>query len=254
MIICGTDNGLIYIRNIEDPKFEKIINAHTDAINDILLISNKTFLTCSEKSGTIKYFDLDTFDCIRTFTGHSLPVFTINKFSTDKFVSNSLDSINIWSLNETTCLKSIKASFESCRKLIVISDKIIISQRDQSLLIWNVETGEKTGEIEINEQILIFIKLSSRKIATGHHNYRIKIWDIKTRECLQTIEQLDFSWIVKLSNNSIIFGYDSSSIKILDISKYKSGQIISTGKSNNCIKSLESKVINRHNLFRIELL
>ncbi len=32
MIICGTDNGLIYIRNIEDPKFEKIINAHTDAI------------------------------------------------------------------------------------------------------------------------------------------------------------------------------------------------------------------------------
>ena len=71
MIIFGTHNGLLKILNIETTQCIQTINAHTKSVHHILLISNKTFLTCS-KDGTIKYFNyLDTFTCIRTFTCHS---------------------------------------------------------------------------------------------------------------------------------------------------------------------------------------
>jgi len=171
---------------------------------------------------------LDTFACLRTFTGHSYSVYTINKLSSDKFVTTSWDcSIKIWSLNESTCLKSIKAG--SSDDLIVISDKMIISHRGKSLVIWNVETGENTGEIRINDQFVrSFIKLSSATIATGHVNGSIKIWDIKTQKCLQTIEKVDFSYLAKLSNSLILIG-NNSSIQMLDIN------------TGNCIKSLQSQ-------------
>ncbi len=228
LIIYGTGNGLIKILNIETAQCIQTINAHANIINNILLMSNKTFLTCSQ-DGTIKYFDLDTFDCIRTFNGHSHSVYSINKISTDKFVSTSLDrTIRIWSMNKSKCLKVIEA--DSCRNLIVISDKIIISHKGKSLFIWNVKTGTKTGEIEINDQyVMSFIKLTSTKIATGHKNGSIKIWDITTQKCLQTIEKMNPWCLTKISNNLIVFGYDSSIIKILDI------------KSGNCIKSLGSQ-------------
>ena len=103
--------------------------------------------------------------------------------------------------------------------------------KGKSLFIWNVKTGQKTGEIEINDQyVMSFIKLSSTKIATGHKNGTIKIWDIRTQKCLQTIEKTTPWCLTKLSNSLIVIGYDSSIIKILDI------------KSGKCMKSLESEI------------
>jgi WD40 repeat protein len=228
MLICGTENGLIKILNIETSKCIQTISAHTGHINDILLISDKTFLTCSQDN-TIKHFDLDTFACVRTFTGHSQPVFTINKFSTNKFISTSWDcTTRIWNLNKSKCIKVIVT--DSCGDLIVISDKIIISKKDKSLVVWNVETGKTNGEIKINdENVINFIKLSNNKIASLHNHGLINIWDIYTQKCLKTIETIDKTWcLAKLSKSSIVLG-NSVGIQILDI------------ESGDCIKTLDGQ-------------
>lgn len=167
----------------------KLISAHTGHVNDILIISNKTFLTCSQDN-RIKHFDLDTFSCIRTFTGHSHPVFTINKFSTNKFISTSWDcTTRIWSLNKSKCIKLIVT--DSCGDLVVISDKIIISKKDKSLFVWNVETAKTNGEIKINdENVINFIKISNNKIASLHNHGLVSIWDIYSRKCLKQLKRL----------------------------------------------------------------
>ncbi len=61
-----------------------------------------------------------------------------------------------------------------------------------------------------------FIKLSSTTVATGHYNGSIKIWDIRTCECLQKIKNTDFSYIYKVANNLIVLA-NRTDFKILDI-------------------------------------
>jgi WD40 repeat protein len=56
----------------------KTINAHTSLIYKTLLISNNRFATCSWDK-TIKLFDLNTYECIRTLIGHLCEVWCTEK-------------------------------------------------------------------------------------------------------------------------------------------------------------------------------
>jgi len=73
---------------------------------DILIISNERFVTCSQDK-TLKSFDLNTCECIRTFRGHTNEVWSIDKISNEKIVSGSFDKkLRIWDLNSVDCLKT----------------------------------------------------------------------------------------------------------------------------------------------------
>jgi WD40 repeat protein len=74
----------------------------------IVLITNDRFATCSDDK-TIKLFDLNIFECIRTFIGHQDIVWCIDKLFNDKIKSCSRDkTIKIWDLNSGECLKTLK--------------------------------------------------------------------------------------------------------------------------------------------------
>jgi WD40 repeat protein len=81
-------------------------------VNKIELVSNDRFVTCSHDF-TIKLFDLNTLECIRTFIGHEDTVRGINESSDETIVSCSSDkTIRIWNLNSGECLKNIKRTFK----------------------------------------------------------------------------------------------------------------------------------------------
>ncbi len=86
-----------------------------------------------------------------------------------------------------------------------------------------------------------FIKLSSTTVATGHYNGSIKIWDIRTCECLQKIKNTDFSYIYKVANNLIVLA-NRTDFKILDI------------KTGNCIKTFKSQKRNIYTLSFLKVL
>jgi WD40 repeat protein len=79
-IICGFFDGTIKILDIESGKCLVTIKEHFEAIQNLKLISNEKFITCSNDK-TIKLFDLNTFECIRTFIGHKRSVKGIDKIS-----------------------------------------------------------------------------------------------------------------------------------------------------------------------------
>jgi WD40 repeat protein len=65
IIISGCGNGLINIFDLETGECIQTINEHTDLVRNILIVSDNRFVTCSNDK-TIKLFDLNNFECIRT--------------------------------------------------------------------------------------------------------------------------------------------------------------------------------------------
>ena len=52
-------------------------------------------------------------------------------------------------MNKSNCLNLIQAG--SYGKVIVISEKIIISHNREKFIIWNIETGRNIGEIKLDD-------------------------------------------------------------------------------------------------------
>ena len=118
-----------------------IIDAHTETVVDILILSQNKFITCSDDC-IIKLFDFNTFECIRTFIGHETEIVAIDKISTDTIVSCSHESIRIWNLKNGECLKVIDLDDQiNNYGLKVISETEIACGSDNDIKIWNITSG-----------------------------------------------------------------------------------------------------------------
>jgi WD40 repeat protein len=155
--------GTMQVLNTESGECLVTIKEYFEAIQNLKLISNERFITCSNDK-TIKLFDLNAFECIRTFIGHKRSVKGIGKISDHQIVSCSDDkTIRIWDLNTGECLKILRGHEDGVTCVTVISDKKIISGSNYEMKIWNVETAN-TG------CIFSIIILSNERIISANED------------------------------------------------------------------------------------
>jgi WD40 repeat protein len=231
IIIKGYLNGSVKIRNTT-------IDAHTDSVVDILILTQNKFITCSNDC-TIKLFDFDTFECIRTFIGHELGINAIDKISTDTIVSCSHESIRIWNINNGECLKVILDDQKFHYSLKVISETEIATISCFHIKIWNINSGICLRTFGDNIDIWSIIHLSKEQIASCDEFGAIKIWNLNNGECLRTFnENKGEFFLKKLTRNSIIScGLDSNSVQIWDTD------------TGNCLKVLQNEIDTIVDLF-----
>ena len=118
-------DGSIKIWNIETTKLvETISEAHSKRISVIHIISNSKFLTGSFDK-LIKLWDLNTFECICTYKGHSCEIRSIEKISKNKFLSGSDKDICLWDINSDKYLKIFKDVPSSWSLKVITSDKFV---------------------------------------------------------------------------------------------------------------------------------
>lgn len=223
IIIKGYLNGSVKIEN-------NIIDAHTETVVDILILSQNKFITCSDDC-TIKLFDFDTFECI----GHETEILAIDKISTDTIASCSHESIRIWNLNNGECLKTIDFDDDQINNygLKVISETEIACGSDNDIKIWNINSGICLKTLKGHSGIIIsIIHLSKEQIASSDYFGEIRIWNLNSGECLRTFKaNRDKCYLKKVTRNSIIScGLEENSVKIWDTD------------TGNCLKVLQSKI------------
>ncbi len=235
IIIKGNLDGSVKIGNT-------IIDAHTKSVKGILILSKNKFITYSWDK-TIKLFDLDTFECIRTLIGHESYVKAIDKISTDKIVSCSSRSIKIWNLDDGLCLKAI-SDYPTCLNVLkVISETEIACDSGYDIKILNINSGICLKTLEGHSACIgSIIHLSKEQIASSAENGEIKIWNINNGECLRTFEAYTDKacYLVKLTRNSIIsFAVVENKIKIWNTD------------TGNCLKIIQTE--DRRGLLEIDL-
>jgi WD40 repeat protein len=117
--------GLVLKSNRYKYIYSKMFNIHTCFKK---AISHKHVLSGSSDK-TIKLWDMNTCECIKTFMGHSGPVTTIIKLShpnNNLIASGSFDkTIRIWNLISEQCLRIIQAHQEFVRCLLALGKNII---------------------------------------------------------------------------------------------------------------------------------
>jgi translation initiation factor 3 subunit I len=67
-LITGHDNGDIVQWDIRSKQKIKIVSDHGKAISDIQLSADRTMFISSSKDNTAKLFDVDTLECMKTYT------------------------------------------------------------------------------------------------------------------------------------------------------------------------------------------
>lgn len=142
-------------------------------INCVLNVGSNGLLSGSW-SGSIKLWNLDTYECVQNFIGDEVGIMTLNIRNNLLVSSDEADDIRIWNF-EGECQRIIETE-DVIRKIIFVESKLIYTT-GKDIIIWDIYTGHKEATLTGHEfQIMDIQALPNNQIISNSET-EFKIWD-----------------------------------------------------------------------------
>lgn len=141
---------------------------------------------------TIKVWNLNSRQIIRTLRGHSNWVYSL-AISSDgnTLISGSKDNtIKVWNLNTGQELRTLTGHSSYINSVVFSPDgkKIASGSYDKTIKVWNLTNGQvSTLSGHKSEVLAIAISPDGQKIASGSTDRTIKVWNLNTGKELRTL-------------------------------------------------------------------
>mmetsp|Transcript_4003 Transcript_4003/g.8169 ORF Transcript_4003/g.8169 Transcript_4003/m.8169 type:complete len:471 (+) Transcript_4003:401-1813(+) len=130
MVVSGSEDGTIKIWDHESGEYIRTLKGHTNTVHDVSFTPSGTHLASCSADLSIKLWDFTSqYNCLRTLRGHD------HTISAVKF----LPLVNTESLRASP--EQPSASGTGVTSLVAQSKQLLSASRDQSVKVWDVETG-----------------------------------------------------------------------------------------------------------------
>ena len=161
----------------------------------------------------------------QTLRGHSNTVYSIIKITESQIASGSGDNtIKIWDMLTSTCIKTLKEHSESVYCLIKLNNTQIASgSGDHSIKVWDIMNIICTDTLNGHQgAVYSLLRLNDFHIASGSCDDSIKIWNLSNSTCLITLigHTDSVESLVKIGssqNIQIVSGSFDNTIKVWDV-------------------------------------
>jgi WD40 repeat protein len=215
--------GSFYTFNVKTGISRTIAKKHGE-ISSLTTLS-ETHIATGYSSGEIKIWDIVSNSCVRTLTGHPpirkhpFRVISLAAFHDGHLASSASgdEAIKIWNVNTGQCVRTLTGAGSEVGAMIVLPDGRLVSasvaigagfrgpgagHEDGAIKVWDIEAGkcvkawpaynfrnfEQFGHSRPGLYFLPDGRLASIEKNVALPSRQIKIWDIDTGQCVQTLK------------------------------------------------------------------
>lgn len=163
-----------------------ILEGHNDSVMCLQIHNN--YLATGSYDATVKLWNLDSGELIRTFEGHTAGIRAL-QFDGHKIIRGSLDhTIKIWNWQTGECMRTFSGHDDGIIGLDVAGN-ILAGSMDETIKAWNFENKE-TFTLRGHTDSVNSVKLDmvSRTLISASDDCTLRLWDLDTRQCIGTFE------------------------------------------------------------------
>lgn len=165
----------------------KIFRGHSNGV--MCLQFDDSILATGSYDATIKIWDTETCEEIRTLKGHESGIRCL-QFDDTKLISGSIDrSLKIWNWHTGQCLSTYTGHSGGVIGLHFDSALLASASMDKTIKIWNFE-DKSTFVLRGHEDWVNAVRLDSpsRTVVSASDDCTVKMWDLDTKQCIRTFE------------------------------------------------------------------
>jgi WD40 repeat protein len=192
--------------------------------------ADQAIISCSEDE-TIKIWDAQTGECLKTFTGHTGWIMAIDlSHDGHLLVSGSIDhTVKVWDAHSGECLHTLIGHNDWLYSVAISADGNWVASggNDSLLRLWNPHTGDciytltgNTGRI----QKVVFDPNGQYVLSAA--NRQVLMWDLQTGQLLRSFAFPGFINMIELNQNASILAV--SLVEALQLLDLQTGQCIKT--------------------------
>ncbi|KAJ3197220.1 hypothetical protein HK101_005250 [Irineochytrium annulatum] len=160
----------------------QLFRGHTDGVMAVQFDDCFNLMVSGSYDQTIKVWNTETGECIKTLSGHSRCVRAV-QFDEHKIISGSLDrTLRIWSMKTFECIRILEGHNDGVLCLH-FNDQILASgSADSTIRVWNIATGkcfvlkghaDYVNKIEIYQKSMLFSCSDDQSII---------LWDLEKKQ------------------------------------------------------------------------
>lgn len=255
-VICGSDDMMIRVFNINTLEKIATFEAHVDYIRCIDVHPTQPYVLSSSDDMQIKMWNWeDKWNCQQVFEGHQHYVMQIkwNPKDSNTFASASLDrTVKVWSIGSPLPNYSLEGHEKGVNSIDFYpgGDKpyVISGADDRSLKIWDYQTKSCVQTLEGHTANVCAVGYHPKLpiILSGSEDGTVRIWHSTTYRLETTLNYgLERCWSLAVTphSNKVAVGYDEGTIVIglgqeePVCSMDASGKLLMTSGNNNDIVS-----------------
>ncbi|MFB2833045.1 NB-ARC domain-containing protein [Floridanema evergladense] len=182
----------------------KLLKGHTGWVRSVAFSPDGEVLASSSSDRTIKLWDYQTGECLRTYTGHQGSVYSIAFSPTgDLIVSGSGDrTVKFWDCYSDNCVKTLYGQTNEVCCVAFSSDEQTIAcvSLDQTVRLWDYQSGHCLKSWYGNTDWALPVSFSPIPqspltkqggaggiLASGSNDKTVKLWDWQTGDCIRSL-------------------------------------------------------------------
>jgi len=239
-LATGHADGEVRWWHLADGKLLFRASAHTSTVWSVSFSWDGKILASSSFDSSICLWDVDKQQLRQILRGHDGWIWSV-AFSPqgNLLASGSSDcTIKLWDITTGNCIHALKGHTEIVQAVTFSPDgKTLASGSvDQTVRLWNVDNGQVCQILRGHIHQISSIAFSNDgKTLVSCEGQAIKLWDVKTGACYQTItKQLKLVWSIAMcplsaasEQESLLVGGDASVLKLWELKTGKCQQTLS---------------------------
>jgi len=191
-IASGSSDQTVRLWNIFTDQC-KVLCGHTNWVRSVSFSPDGQLLGSSSDDQTIRLWDANTGEYLKTLQGHTSSVLSI-AFSSNggSLISGGHDQIvKLWDTNTGQCLKSLQGHSNSIF-VVAFSPQghtLASGGDDQTVRLWDTNTSQclKTIKGYNNSIFAIGFSPQGHTLASASNDKKVRLWDASTGECLKIL-------------------------------------------------------------------
>lgn len=222
----------------------KKFEGHKDGVLCCQYDNNKLLMTGSYDT-TIKIWNTDTGELIRTLRGHTMGVKSLI-FDDQKLITGGLDStIKVWNWRTGECISSYTGHREGVITVDFLDKVIVSGSADKTIKVWHVDTRTcYTLRGHSDWVTCVKIHAKSRTLFSTSDDSTIRLWDLETNKCITTYGGVENGGHTAQVQCVIPFTYTDDLVTDASINNENSN---SNSNSNTTARNSESAIVDTDN-------
>ena len=165
----------------------KVFKGHSNGV--MCLQFNESILATGSYDTTIKIWDIETGEEIRTLEGHESGIRCL-QFDDTKLISGSIDrTLKVWNWHTGECISTLPGHSGGIITLHFDSKILVSGSMDKAIKIWNFE-DKSTFLLRGHTDWVNAVKLDSesRTVWSASDDCTVRLWDLDTKQCIKAFE------------------------------------------------------------------